>query len=256
MSLPVCAQEQAAQAPPAKATASQSIVTAQAREKEPVYVRRISLGITGIGQPRNLIGGAKQEQTTKTPPLDTTVTTTPKAHYAAGGAFVQLAIFQKWALNAGAVYRTAQFESAKTILAGIDNPNTIKDERTQTGVTDTTKARYLDFPVLFRRYNIERLERGHRWFLEAGPSLRWVSKIRTSRRIDLPNGTSNTESSPTPHKSSITGATAGIGGQFIDPLGVRVIPEVRYTRWFGATFDSLGLHSRRDQIDIMISISF
>jgi hypothetical protein len=62
--------------------------------------------------------------------------------------------------------------------------------------------------------------------------------------------------SPTPHKNSILGVTAGAGGQLIDPVGVRVIPEVRYTRWFGATFDSLGLRSRRDQVEIVISIYF
>ncbi len=250
------AQDQPAQPAPATAPAAQPARAQEERQREPVYVRRISLGVTGIGQPRNVIGGGKSEQVTTSPPLDTTVTTSPKAHYTAGGALLQLAIFEKWAVNIGSIYRTAEFTSDKIILAGTDNPNTVKDERTQTGISDTTKARYFDFPMLVRRYNLERRERGHRWFVEAGPSLRWVSKIRTSRAITYPNGDTATESSPTPYRKSIVGGTAGIGGQFIDPIGVRVIPEVRYTRWFGATFDSLGLHSRRDQVEIIISISF
>jgi hypothetical protein len=254
--VPLCAQDQPAQTPPAKTPAAQNAPAEQAPAKEPAYVRRISLGVTGIGQPMNVIPGIKQEQTITTPPLDTTVTTSPKAHYAAGGALLQFAFYDRWAVNVGAIYRSAEFEANTIILAGVDNPNTAKDERTQTGITDKTKARYLDFPLLVRRYNLYHNERGHRWFLEAGPSLRWVSKIRTDRRIDYPNGTSATESSPTPYKKTITGFTAGIGGQFIDPVGVRVIPEVRYTRWLGATFDSLGIHSRRDQVDIVISISF
>jgi len=31
---------------------------------------------------------------------------------------------------------------------------------------------------------------------------------------------------------------------------------VRYTRWFGATFDSPPTRSRRDQVEFIISISF
>ena len=66
-----------------------------------------------------------------------------------------------------------------------------------------------------------------------------------------------TESSPVAgHRKNILGVTAGFGGQLIDPVGIRVIPEVRYTRWFGATFDSPPTLSRRDQLEFMISISF
>jgi hypothetical protein len=251
MALPLLAQDAPGQAP-----AAQDAAAEQQPEQQPAYVRRFSLGVTGIGQPWNVIGGVEENQKMTTPPLDTTVTTAPKAHYTAGGAFLQLALLERWALNIGGIYRTAEFDSTQKILAGTDNPNTAKDERTSTGISDKTKARYLDFPLLFRRYSIERRERGHRWFLEAGPSLRWVSKIRTSREITYPDGKTATESSPTPHKKSILGFTAGIGGQFIDPVGVRVIPEIRYTRWLGATFDSLGLHSRRDQLDIGVSFSF
>ncbi len=258
------AQGQSAQTAPAPQAAKVAVqpskdATAAAEQevaKEPVYVRRISVGIGGGGNPWYMIGGQKVNKATTTPPLDTTVETTPKSHYVFGGALLNVAVFENWALNLGALYRTAQFEMLQTLLAGVDNPNTIKDERTTTTIKDATRARLLDFPLLVRRYNISRHEYGHRWFIEGGPSLRNVSKIRTTRDFNYPDGTSKQESSATPYKKNLLGVTAGIGGQFIDPIGVRVIPEIRYTKWFGQTFDMFGLNSRVHQLDVMISFSF
>ena len=59
-----------------------------------------------------------------------------------------------------------------------------------------------------------------------------------------------------PYKRTTSGITAGFGGQFIDPVGLRVIPEVRYTRWLGLNFDVPGNHSRRDQIEFVFSLAF
>ena len=39
-------------------------------------------------------------------------------------------------------------------------------------------------------------------------------------------------------------------------LGMRVIPEVRYTRWLGLNFDVPATHSRRDQIEFVFSLAF
>ena len=252
----LCAQSQSADTPPASTPAAQNAPAEEEWVEEAVYVRRISVGLSVGGNPWYLIGGERVNSVTTTPPLDTTVETAPKDHYVFAGALLQFAVLEKWAVNLGSLYRTAEFDSTKTILAGNDNPNTIKDERTTTTIIDRTKARVFDFPVLVRRYNIGRHEYGHRWFLEAGPSLRYVSKIRTQREFTYSDGTTAEESTPTPHKKSLLGATVGIGGQFIDPIGVRVIPEVRYTYWKGGTFSSQGLNSRRHQIDILVSFSF
>ncbi|MFB3778243.1 MAG: outer membrane beta-barrel protein [Bryobacteraceae bacterium] len=236
--------------------AAQSAPDEEEPEREPAYVRRISVGISGGGNPWYLIGGGKMNSVTTSPALDTTGETVPKDHYVFGGGLLQFAILENWTVNAGVLYRTAEFEWTRTILSGVDNPNTIKDERSTTTIKDATKARLFDFPLLIRRYNIGRHEYGHRWFIEGGPSLRQVSKIRTKRETTLPGKDTETDSAPTPHKKNVLGVTAGIGGQFIDPIGVRVIPEVRYTKWFGRTFDSLGMKSRVHQLDIMISFSF
>jgi len=260
--LAVCAslpaQPQDAPVPAAGARSAQAAPAEEEEpEREPVYVRLFSVGLTGSAHALMLLRGGRLENETANPPLFTKFETNTKKHYTAGGITMQLAVLERWTLAVSGLARTAEYESFKTFLAGIDNPKTVVDERVSTGITEKTKARYLDFPVLLRRYNIGRHEYGHRWFIQGGPSLRYVGKIRTERELSDKDGKKTTETHPVAgHRKSLLGVTAGFGGQFIDPVGLRVIPEVRYTRWFGATFDSPPTRSRRDQLEFMISFSF
>jgi hypothetical protein len=60
----------------------------------------------------------------------------------------------------------------------------------------------------------------------------------------------------TPANSQVRGAVAGFGAQFIDPLGIRVVPEVRYTRWFAEPFNQFTTRTKRHQIEIIFSLTF
>ena len=94
-------------------------------------------------------------------------------------------------------------------------------------------------------------------FFEAGPNTRTVRKILTRRRTTDPEGNISYDTSlQPPYKRTITGVTVGFGAQLIDPVGLRVIPEVRYTRWLGLNFDVPATHSRRDQIEFVFSLAF
>ena len=225
-------------------------------EVQTAYVRRLSVGVTGTAIALMLLRGGVEEFQSLDPVLYSKYETNPKEHYVGGGLNLQLALFDRWTLNGNWLYKTAEYESFKTFLAGVDDPKTVRDERVSSGETEVTKARYFDFPVLLRRYNIGRFEYGNRWFIEGGPSLRYVSKIRTKRELNPAEGDNTTDYTPAGHRKSLLGVTAGFGGQFIDPVGVRLIPEVRYTRWLGATFDAPPTRSRRDQLEFLISISF
>jgi len=44
-------------------------------------------------------------------------------------------------------------------------------------------------------------------------------------------------------RRTIRGFVGGFGVQLIDPVGVRVVPEVRYTRWAGRSFDAFSTHT-------------
>ena len=44
--------------------------------------------------------------------------------------------------------------------------------------------------------------------------------------------------------------------RFVDDFGVKLTPELRYTRWRGATFDSDSTRMRRDELVIGIALTF
>jgi hypothetical protein len=44
--------------------------------------------------------------------------------------------------------------------------------------------------------------------------------------------------------------------RFVDDFGIKLSPELRYTRWLGATFDSNSTRSRRDEIAVGIALTF
>jgi hypothetical protein len=223
----------------------------------PVYVRRFSFGLTASFFPLTLTRGGKTTQTFTTPALEVRSEAIAKPSWFGGGATLQIALTNRLALNASGLIRKSGFILSTTNLIGFDNPNTVNDERAGIFGREDTRVAYLDFPLLVRRYNIDRQEYGNRWFVEAGPSLRRVWKVRSSRQTEQGGTTTCCDTTPaSPRKSNLFGATVGVGFQLIDDFGIRVVPGVRYTRWFGSAFDTLGARDRRDQIEIHLSLGF
>ena len=57
------------------------------------------------------------------------------------------------------------------------------------------------------------------------------------------------------HHSAL-GYVVGAGLQFIDPFGIRVVPEIRYTRWMQEIFNNLSTHTQQNQLEANITLSF
>ena len=66
----------------------------------------------------------------------------------------------------------------------------------------------------------------------------------------------NAAGNHSPKNRTVFGYTAGLGILAIDPVGIRVIPEVRYTRWTADAFNSFSTISARNQLEAGISLSF
>jgi hypothetical protein len=49
---------------------------------------------------------------------------------------------------------------------------------------------------------------------------------------------------------------AGMGLRLVDDFNIKLSPELRYTRWMGATFDSESTRSRRNQLEVGIALTF
>jgi len=70
------------------------------------------------------------------------------------------------------------------------------------------------------------------------------------------NVTCCTDTPTAPQHRTAPGAVVGAGFQLIDPVGIRVIPEIRYTRWLQQTYDVGTTHTQRNQIEAALTLSF
>jgi len=109
-----------------------------------------------------------------------------------------------------------------------------------------------------RYYSSARRPNGPRWFVEVGGAWRWSNGIRTSIDTTDTTGTLTccTTTPTVPAHRSTIGMIAGGGLQFIDPVGVHIVPEVRYTRWIDQIFDNATTHTTQNQLDASISLTF
>lgn len=227
-----------------------------------VFVRRFSAGATLSVLGLRPLPGRTSSVVTTTPVVDAQYTTTSPftaAKQRIGyGLTVQLAFTEHFAVNGGVFLRRLGYKMNSDILEGTDNPNTTVDERKHTVRNEDTRARLMDFPLFLRYYNKGRHAPGARWFLEVGGAVRQVSHIKsmtdTTVNDTLVNCCDLTPAKPA--RRSIRGFSGGAGLQFIDPVGIRVVPEVRYTRWMGQTFDAFSTATNRNQVEAMISLTF
>jgi len=176
------------------------------------------------------------------------------------GLTAQAAITEHFAVAVGGYLRRIGFTSTDSITTTVTTfINTIpQTNTTMTSTSTDARARLLDIPFMIRYYGKERHTAGNRWFLEIGGAYRDAFSVRSSQSATDSSGnvTCCTTNVVTPaHKSSI-GYLGGAGAQFIDPFGIRVIPEVRYIRWINQIFEDSTTHTQRNQVEANLTLSF
>jgi hypothetical protein len=222
-----------------------------------VYIRRISVGAILSVTPLTFIPENSLTTNTSNPVVESTYRTESKTRHAGYGGIVQLALTERFAVNASVLLRRMNYTQFVDIHTGVDNPNTLQDDRAYRASREETRARVMDIPVMVRFYGKGRHTEGHRWFAEGGGVLRRIHKIGSSVQTTVGAETTCCNLTPvSPAHKQVRGASAGFGGQFIDPLGIRVVPSVRYTRWFAEPFNQFTTRTKRHQIEIIFSLSF
>jgi hypothetical protein len=226
---------------------------------EPVYVRRFSAGVTlsvlGLSPMRK----NDMYTSTENPTVNAMYTTQGVTRRVGFGLTFQGVVTERVAVNAGVfLHPGIGYRMSSQTLEGVDNPNTTADERTFTSRNEDTRFRYYDFPVTLRYYGKDRHDPGARWFVEAGGALRRVSRIKTTINETINDGdtTCCVTTPATPARRTIRGVVAGFGVQVIDPVGLRLGPQIRYTRWGADTFSSNSTVTQRNQIEAMVSLTF
>jgi len=229
----------------------------QSGEQQPT-VRRFTFGgrLTVLGT--GLIGRETSEFSQSKPVM----TTTTSIHWAArrfgGGPSVQFNFSDRVALSADLLYRRAGYDATTVIYEGVDNTSTDNDERTMATIAEGTRADYWEVPLVARVYKRHRKPDLYRyWFFEGGAAMRHVSDIRSSREsYGSAGGTCCDETPAGRARATIMGIVVGGGLEYLDASGVKLMPEVRYTRWLGTTFDSVAARSKRDQLEVLLGFRF
>lgn len=248
--------QESAQPPATTRPSQESPQPAPFFEDEP-YIRRFTIGGNASFLILGLIKGGDQSESISSPPLQIDSKNENKGTLFGGGVTVQFFLTDRYAINADLQLRRPRYKLSTTFFEGVDNPNTIGDDRTATFYTEDTRARYWDLPLLVRRYNESRFEDRRKWFYEAGPVVRRVTGIRSSTEKEFKNVKTCCDETPaTPAHRNIFGAVAGVGLVIKDDFGIKLTPEFRYTRWFGGIFNNRAAQSRRDQYEIIFSITF
>jgi hypothetical protein len=112
--------------------------------------------------------------------------------------------------------------------------------------------------LMARYYVKNRFTKGPHFFFDLGGALLKASNVRSSVASINNAGAVACCTSATPHIANRTarGYVGGLGVQLIDPIGIRVVPEVRYTRWATDMFRDKSTLSLRNQIEAVISLTF
>ncbi len=192
--------------------------------------------------------------------LSTEYQTTGASERIGYGLTVQGRITNHFYLDLSGLLRRIGYQETTTVsttTTAILNGSSYPQVST-TSTHEDTRARLIDIPLLLRYYGTGKRPSSPRWFLEAGGSWRLANDIRTSTDTTNASGVNTccTFTAAVPEHRSTVGLEVGAGIQFTDEFGIKVMPEVRYTRWDKPVFESLTTDTKDNQLEGTISLTF
>lgn len=220
-------------------------------------LRRFSFGVRVGGFVLNKLGPETLVKYTTSPVTVYTSVISPKSPRLGGGLSVEFALSRRFALSADLLFHRFAYQLDTTVVEGEDNPETIEDERRTTTSSEQTRAHYWDLPILVRFYAVDRRRVHFGAFFDAGISMRLAKDFRSTTFTTLPDATTSSDTTArTPANKIIRGVVGGGGFRLVDDFGIRVMPEVRYTRWLADTWAPLPARVSRNQLEVLVGIMF
>ncbi len=218
-------------------------------EVKPTGWKRLSIGFRVAGYPFNVLSNKDVNITTTTPPATFAISTSNTYMQVGVGPSLECALFGKFSFAAELLYHRLDYTKTTQI--------TITSDGAFTGITETTSARLWDAPVFLRYRGFSESGIRSKMYVAVGGELRDVAHIHSSTVTNLPDGTNLVSYAPVaPSIRNLPGAVVGLGLRLVDDFGIKLEPELRYTHWFGETFDSGSTRSRKEQVDISIALVF
>lgn len=228
----------------------------QAPESES-FLRRFSVGgrMTVLGT--NAMNSGEMTRSTSEPPATVATTTGSDSKRIGGGVTLEFALTDRISVGADLLYKRAGYDRAVTRTEGVDDSSTTTDERSITQNLENTRADYWDLPILARFYNKARGEGGARIFALGGVAFRRANAIKTVREVVRADGLSDTYDTPIEASNkTVSGVVVGAGVQLMDDIRFKFTPELRFTRWFRSTFDNAPTQSSKNQVELVLGLTF
>jgi len=219
------------------------------------FLRRFSLGLRISTMGLDLL--EKKNTTLSYTALEYDYSPESKSARVGGGPALEFRATPKLFFSVDLLYHRFGYKTTTETYTGVDDTNTSTDERKKTTVLQKTRAGFWDVPIL-ARYSVFNLPgEGKKAFVHAGFVLRRVRGIHTATETTNPDSTTCcTETPATPSHRSVRGVVAGAGLRLVDDFGIKVIPEVRYTRWLADTFTGPTAQARKGELQILVGITF
>ena len=245
--------------PPSQTPPSSSTSTSSSDKSTANFIRRFSVGATLSVLGLTTVSGGSQTVATTSSVSDTYNTSDASSRIGYGLTF-QAGVTDHFAIAAGVYLRKIGYQFTNTIntTTNVVEGGTVVPTVTTTSTHEDTRGHLIDVPLMLRYFGKSRHTPGPRWFVEAGAAWRDATHFRSS--MDSTDASSVTTCCTFPatvvsHRNAV-GYVVGAGLQFIDPFGIRVVPEVRYTRWMDQVFNNLSTHTQANQVEANITLSF
>ena len=245
----------------AAAAPAQTPTSSSTQDEEPAAFleqkeRRFHFGARARFIPMNILRKGELVTTTENPPIEWETKLDRKVPILGYGITAEYQITTSFGLAVDLLYHQVRYEMLNNIRTGVRNPNSTIDNRPVTQFREKTRAQFFDLPVIVRWRPTDEYGDPARWFLGAGPTLRQARNIRSTYNQSQPVIPNPDSSGIAPHNRNIYGATVAAGITAKDDFGIRITPEVRYTRWLGQNFSNFAARTNRHQLQILIGITF
>jgi hypothetical protein len=237
-----------------------------ADDSEPL-IRRLSFGVRAEAFPLRLFNIHDFATSTTQPIADYTYSASSSSSKVGLGPTVEYRWTNRWSFGVEVNFHHADYQGTIVELSGLPGNNSPTDNRVPTTTTDTTQANYWDVPILARYYGlpkpqswlVRRIPRTlfDRAYVVGGLEFQHVGRVRTGNAVSNADGTTAyNEISDKPHLGNQPGLVVGIGLRFMDEFHIKVMPEVRFVRWEGSTFEGPSYHSVVNQLEGGLGLSF
>jgi hypothetical protein len=225
--------------------------SARQEEEQPRFLKRFSVGVRASILTMDLLSSATN---TATPNAETVVaqTLTPANLRLGGGVTVEYAASRRVLVSVDLLYHYFSYSADTTTNVSLpDGTSQITD------VSEGLHARYYDLPIVFRYATLPARTASARVFLGVGPDFRTISDIRTATTTTNADGSQVFDYTPRVPQNRVTyGVVAVAGFRVKDDFGIKVTPEVRYTRWLSSLFDGWPAQQRRNELQVVIGLTF